>query len=215
MGVNVFEADLEIAYKYSLDVTWQISRFDRFGSTCIVSTRSKSPNDEDSVEGNIKLLLPSWGDLDVPTAAFRSEKTYDEIRYLDARGWPARSLWCDLGGIIGIPELGRDWLVPQPVKYGIETSFPAWPYVMWGRDAAPRVLPIRPIWQGFAINTFFYAAIVWLPFAPFQLRRYLRIKRGRCIKCGYDLRGTSGGASGGGGVCPECGANRWDTALLL
>ena len=61
------------------------------------------------------------------------------------------------------------------------------------------VLPLQPIWPGFAINTAFYALILWLPFAPFQLRRYMRIKRGLCIKCGYDLRGTEHE------VCPECG----------
>ena len=58
------------------------------------------------------------------------------------------------------------------------------------------------MWPGFAINTVFYAAILWLPFAPFQLRRYLRRKRGLCIKCGYDLRGDF--AAG----CPECGWGR-------
>ena len=62
-------------------------------------------------------------------------------------------------------------------------------------------LAVGPIWTGFAINTIFYAVILWLPFTAFKLRRYLRAKRGRCIKCGYDLRETSGG-------CPECGWGR-------
>ncbi len=74
-----------------------------------------------------------------------------------------------------------------------------------------RALPLRPIWPGFAINTIFYAAVLWrLTFGPFTARRmirrkrgHLRLKRGHCTKCGYDLRGTSGG--GGGGGCPECG----------
>ena len=68
-------------------------------------------------------------------------------------------------------------------------------------------IPTKPIWPGFAINTFFYAAIVWgLWSSPFTARRMVRRKRGRCINCGYDLRGTSGVNSGGGGVCSECGA---------
>ncbi len=72
----------------------------------------------------------------------------------------------------------------------------------WIRDRTGRLLeflPLGPIWPGFAINTIFYAAILWLPFAPFQLRRNLRVKHGLCIKCGYDLRGTEHE------VCPECG----------
>ena len=68
----------------------------------------------------------------------------------------------------------------------------------------PRPLPLRPASLGFAGNTFFYAAILWLPFAPFQLRRYVRVKRGHCIKCGYDLRGDFSAG------CPECGWRRED-----
>ncbi|MEE8154284.1 MAG: hypothetical protein V3T53_04920 [Phycisphaerales bacterium] len=63
------------------------------------------------------------------------------------------------------------------------------------------VLPLRPIWPGFAINTLFYAAILWsLTLGPFAARRRIRRKRGHCIKCGYDLRGAEHEA------CPECGA---------
>ena len=65
-----------------------------------------------------------------------------------------------------------------------------------------RALPLAPIWPGFAINTIFYATILWLPFAPFQLRRYVRVKRGCCINCGYDLRGDFSAG------CPECGWRR-------
>ena len=62
-------------------------------------------------------------------------------------------------------------------------------------------LPLGPIWPGFAINTTFYAAILWLlALGPFTARRMIRRKYGHCIKCGYDLRGHSGG-----GACPECG----------
>jgi len=61
------------------------------------------------------------------------------------------------------------------------------------------LLPLRPIWPGFAINTVFYATVLWLLFAaPFALRRWRRIKRGLCPKCAYPV-GTSD-------VCTECGA---------
>ena len=61
-------------------------------------------------------------------------------------------------------------------------------------------LPIVPLWPGFAINTIFYAAILWLLFAiPFALRRRRRIKRGLCPACAYDLRGNDSK------TCPECG----------
>lgn len=64
-----------------------------------------------------------------------------------------------------------------------------------------RMLPLHPIWPGFAMNTLFYAGILWLLFvALFTMRRCLRIRRGLCAKCGYDLRASSSGH------CPECGA---------
>ncbi len=66
----------------------------------------------------------------------------------------------------------------------------------------PRMLPVLPIWPGFAINTVFYAMILWGLFAtPFALRRWRRLKRGLCVKCGYDLRGRPQGST-----CPECGS---------
>jgi hypothetical protein len=69
------------------------------------------------------------------------------------------------------------------------------------------------LWPGFAINTIFYAAILWLPFAALgRFRRRRRIKRGLCPKCAYDLRGNPhpgalpSPAEGQGMLrCPECG----------
>ena len=64
----------------------------------------------------------------------------------------------------------------------------------------PAILPLRPIWPGFTINTPFYAAILWLLIpGPFALRRVIRRKRGLCVACNYDLRHADHDA------CPECG----------
>lgn len=68
-----------------------------------------------------------------------------------------------------------------------------------GRDAV--VLPLRPLWPGFALNTCFYAFLAWsLIRAPRTLRRWRRRRAGRCIACGYDLKGLAEDAP-----CPECG----------
>ncbi len=59
-------------------------------------------------------------------------------------------------------------------------------------------VPLYPIWPGFAVNTVFYAAILWLLIpGPFALRRFIRVKRGLCPACAYP-RGESD-------VCSECG----------
>ena len=61
------------------------------------------------------------------------------------------------------------------------------------------VIPLGPIWPGFAINTVFYAVVLWLLFAaPVALRRRRRTKRGLCPKCAYPV-GTNA-------RCTECGA---------
>jgi len=59
-------------------------------------------------------------------------------------------------------------------------------------------VPTRPLWPGFAINTIFYAAILWVVFlAPGTIRRAIRRRRGLCPACAYPI-GTSD-------VCTECG----------
>jgi hypothetical protein len=59
-------------------------------------------------------------------------------------------------------------------------------------------LPLRLIWPGFAVNTIFYAAILWLLIpGPFALRRLIRRRRGLCPKCGYPM--------GESDACTECG----------
>ena len=59
-------------------------------------------------------------------------------------------------------------------------------------------IPLGPLSPGFAINTIFYAAVLWVLFAvPVKVRRWRRIKRGQCAS----LRGTPDTVK-----CPECGA---------
>ena len=88
----------------------------------------------------------------------------------------------------------------ESVAYGLPIGSAQFRGSTWKNAHA---LPLRPIWSGLAINTLFYAALLWVGFCgPFALRRHVRRKCGRCITCGYDLRGDL--AAG----CPECGWNR-------
>jgi hypothetical protein len=60
-------------------------------------------------------------------------------------------------------------------------------------------IPSTVFWPGLAINTIFYAAIVYALFAlPGAYRRRRRIKRGLCVRCAYPV--------GVGQRCSECGA---------
>ena len=57
-----------------------------------------------------------------------------------------------------------------------------------------RIIPLRVEAVGFSIDTLFYAAIWGGVFFGFtSAKRLIRIKRGRCPRCGYDLRGQQVG----------------------
>ncbi len=126
-------------------------------------------------------LLHPWG-AGVPRVS-----TFPHI-FVES-GWPTRSME---GSMLPDGSLVESYLLTQanvgPVDY--------------------RLLPLRPTWPGFAINTLFYAAILWLLWSlirgPFVLRRFLRrflrLRRGRrglCPKCAYPM--------GESAVCTECG----------
>ncbi len=80
----------------------------------------------------------------------------------------------------------------------VETGLVMLPTNGWLGRLPQQRLPIEPMWTGFAVNTLFYAAILWLLIAgPFALRRLLRLRRGLCPKCAYPMGDSS--------VCTECG----------
>ena len=115
-------------------------------------------------------------------------------------GWPCQSLE---GGWTAFPTTAS--LTPEHASRDLWKLLDAMraESSVIGKRKLPgvvRPIPLYPIWPGFAINTVFYACVLWLLFAgPFVVRRWRRIRRGLCPKCAYDLRGTTGE------VCPECG----------
>ncbi len=78
------------------------------------------------------------------------------------------------------------------------SSLPPMPWPLRPLAPANGFLLMCPVWRGFAVNTTFYAAILWLLIpGPFALRRFLRVRRGLCPKCAYPMGESS--------VCTECG----------
>ena len=115
-----------------------------------------------------------------------------QILMLTEAGWPARSL----GGAIEltVPLSGT------PVA-AFHSALELSPSIRPRNPVMPQlafVLPLRPIWPGFAINTVLYAAVLWLLLTwPGRLRRFLRLRGSLCPTCAYPI-GTND-------VCTECG----------
>ncbi len=122
---------------------------------------------------------PKWSRACVPP----DEADY-ELRAVweDARGWPMLSLLSysyDFGG-------------------RVESS---WALDLGGTQGPmglPRVLPLRPILIGNAVNTVSFAAVLWaIVLGPGTLRRFIRRRRHLCPACGYPV--------GESKLCTECG----------
>ena len=121
---------------------------------------------------------------------------------IDSVGVPCRALqW----------ELWVDYVLPQDAATSGAYRFDEQPKATWWLTGIPlsserfgfglqswKRLPIRPLWPGFAVNTLFYAAALWMASrGPFVLRRYVRVRRHLCSACGYPV--------GVSAVCTECG----------
>lgn len=127
----------------------------------------------------------------------RGTKTLRMAEY----GWPVLMLrWheiFDRGD--GVPvELERGWFIDLPTP-----RFRAELTIVPSGVSIPRRLPLEPMWRGLAIGTAMYGSAVFVVVMMGKgLRMLVRKWRGRCPRCGYDLRGDL--KSG----CPECGWRR-------
>ncbi len=168
-------------------------------------------------------ILPAWGGFARPSGTYPPDTFV--FRSVDARGWPVVSLWSGLEstgfpGSVRRARQGRGWPVVS-LWSGLEsTGFPG-PAPTIGNMVplingyllpaerskrvrtmanvlSLRVVPLMPIWPGFAVNTLFYATLLWLLIWGLStLRRILRVRRGLCPKCAYPM--------GRSAVCTECG----------
>ncbi len=106
-----------------------------------------------------------------------------------ASGWPMLTLAAHFECTVGDES-------DIHVRYGIVADAASL------RDAFspiyPTVLPYRPLWIGFLVNTALYGAVLaMLLYSPGRVRRSIRRRRGLCTVCAYPC--------GASPVCTECG----------
>lgn len=191
---------------------WQLWLVQRAGATRIWSEYYNGESGyyrtqhDDHTPQNILETIPS---LCLTVDDFRSND-FQRTTVVDARGWPLvsmcwRTIWGDdnrgygsgVGGYSKRPGIIANALI----GYGyledgllIDNSKSNPESILYENN----VLPTRPLWPGFAINTIFYAIILCLVFAaPVTFRRWCRKKKGLCPRCAYPV--------GGSDVCTECG----------
>jgi hypothetical protein len=135
-----------------------------------------------------KTLLPPWSGDYLDTG----DMSIFQVRMADGRGWPLYCMWSASTSTVHLPNPKYSFL------HGIELGQSDG--IKWQNV---QVLPLRLIWPGFAINTTFYATMLWLLFLTTgRIRRFIRIHRHRCPACGYQIDS----APGIGPRCSECGA---------
>lgn len=131
-------------------------------------------------------LIPRWASLAEPVNG--GPEVSSRFYIGEVWGWPAWSMHSrfvrDLHTFEDLRMMSCGWRVGE---------FPN------SHPPEARLLPLILLWPGFAINTLFYATILWAVLAlPAALSRTRRRRRGLCPACAYPV-GTSP-------VCTECGA---------
>jgi hypothetical protein len=113
-------------------------------------------------------------------------------------GWPLRCLRVRERVHVSVIATGMT-LKSNPV--GTTLPEPWWQRGIRVRDVTYGLrsrLPTRPLAFPFLINTISFAiAVGMLVAGTGAVRRVVRRRRGKCVACGYDVRGLP--------VCPECG----------
>jgi hypothetical protein len=183
---------------------WIVSRRSGIGFDQVVSTWNP-PQCGFRLQGSdmrAEELVPAWAESARPSGDYGNSLFV--TRLLDARGWPMLALRSHVELLTNWDSVGLTVETVQTVRSGHLLA----DYSIGYLDLeSVHALPVDPIWPGFLINTLFYAIIVWLLIVgPLLVRRLVRIRRGRCPKCGYDLRGQPPEPEAAGG--PECGWGR-------
>jgi hypothetical protein len=120
-----------------------------------------------------------------------------------ACGWPLVCLSSHLDSGSPARAAGRRTASRVPIDREVGA-------LTWHHSNESDSLPILPIWPNLLIDSALYGLIfASVLFGVGVAGRSCRQRAGRCLQCGYDLKGQSSR-----GICPECGANKEGTARV-
>lgn len=128
-------------------------------------------------------LIPSWSGLTSAMPAFERGGPFEE-RVTIGFGWPMIALRSSASEVSPVIRRILD-----------ARTTPSLPVALF---------PWVPVWPGFFVNTLAFGVTAWLAVWIITRPRrifveVMRMRRGRCVQCGYDLRFDFAGG------CPECG----------
>jgi hypothetical protein len=155
-------------------------------------------------------LLPEWCPIANADSSATGEVRNNEVRVFEARGWPMLAMWGERDltatSTTAQAQTASGMGSPGPPMSSAKFSGLMLTGGTTGTAMAP-MLPARPIWRGFLVNTLVMAILLRVVYLSLAVpRRFVmelaRMRRGCCLKCGYEL-GFDFRAG-----CPECGWRR-------
>lgn len=140
---------------------------------------------------NLDSETPRWVDAFLPDEKLATLERLKREQIVEAAGWPFLA-FC--GGV--------------EVDESSQTVKPEWSILPWGPRPGDdlddvRLVPLWPVWGGLLFNVILYSWVFWIVISSlWWVRRIVRQHFGRCVHCGYDLRGRTASSR----ACPECGS---------
>jgi hypothetical protein len=192
LWIHPSRASLADAWDVTPGNPYWLFAFSRFGTCDRIVRYAIFDDPSESPRKFLSQSWPSWSAVRISSTT--KEVLRDVAHYEYAFGWPRRAMIYEVTVGPTLPFISASTV-------SFQSGLPHRGLGQVGKPIEPQLaFPLRPIWPGFLANTALYAAaLCLLSLVPTTMKRAIRRHHGRCIACGYDLRGAAHE------YCPECG----------
>lgn len=144
-------------------------------------------------------LIPMWSHLAPPDGDSATPPDKNVRRVWAGFGWPFPAMYGQKDISPGTTSQPSFVVVSRGMQFVASPRAPATP--------TPLPLPYRLVWTGLLLDAVLWGLLLWLLYLVLTwpvcvFRELMRLRRGQCLMCGYDLRYDF--VRG----CPECGWRR-------